>query len=264
MRECASSQVSDQDELILMWRNTGVINVDYRNVRSHRAQTRGVGTRATLALIGAIALASTTTMIGLSTPLGTHGDRSASITHDTATPRELDLNELRDRRSDAWTDNTSRGPAPRSAHTEELHARTYVAPVPLEHISTTWKEHITGSTHRGLDIVVAHGTPIHAVTSGIVVQVGQRYRGFGRTVIIDHGDGYMSLYAHTSRTSARLGEHVLAGDVIAFVGATGNATGAHLHLGVARTRSLNEVLSTWIDPVAWLATHGIFVDQSAQ
>lgn len=81
--------------------------------------------------------------------------------------------------------------------------------------------------HKGIDIVAMVGTPIVASADGEVIFSG-RQRGYGSTVVIDHGD-YMTLYAHASKLIARNGDKVRRGDFIAKVGKTGNARGAHLH-----------------------------------
>jgi murein DD-endopeptidase MepM/ murein hydrolase activator NlpD len=86
----------------------------------------------------------------------------------------------------------------------------------------------TGDFHAGLDQRGAEGTPIHAVTDG-VVKIVHQFNLRGGTVAIDHGQGLQSIYMHQSKLAAKEGDHVAAGDVIGYVGATGRATGAHLH-----------------------------------
>jgi murein DD-endopeptidase MepM/ murein hydrolase activator NlpD len=86
----------------------------------------------------------------------------------------------------------------------------------------------TADFHAGLDQRGATGTPIHAVAGG-VVKIVQNFNLRGGTVAIDHGQGLESIYMHMSKTAANEGEHVKAGDVIGYVGATGRANGPHLH-----------------------------------
>lgn len=85
--------------------------------------------------------------------------------------------------------------------------------------------------HPGLDIAAAEGAPIRAAAPGRIVQVGPD-GGYGNVVVVDHGDGVTSRYAHCSQTFATVGETVAAGDEIAAVGSTGHSTGPHLHFEV--------------------------------
>lgn len=92
----------------------------------------------------------------------------------------------------------------------------------------------TGSvslSHLGTDFRAAEGTPVHAINSGKVAYTGT-LRNFGKTVVIDHGLGVMSVYMHLSDIKARENENVKKGDVIAKSGSTGYALGPHLHLSV--------------------------------
>lgn len=85
--------------------------------------------------------------------------------------------------------------------------------------------------HDGIDISLPYGAPIRAHEDGVVVHAGWR-NGYGLTVIIDHGSGKETLYAHASSLRVREGQVVRAGDVIAAVGTTGRAYGAHLHFEI--------------------------------
>lgn len=85
--------------------------------------------------------------------------------------------------------------------------------------------------HAGIDFGVGYGTVIRAADSGTVIFAGW-YGGYGRAVIIDHGNNLTSLYAHTSAVYVREGEGVQRGQAIAAVGSTGLSTGPHLHFEV--------------------------------
>ena len=85
--------------------------------------------------------------------------------------------------------------------------------------------------HKGLDIAAPQGTPIQPIRPGTVVSAGNR-GGFGNVVVLDHGDGTTSLYAHCHELKVQKGDTVRRGDVIATVGSTGRSTGPHLHLEV--------------------------------
>ncbi len=92
---------------------------------------------------------------------------------------------------------------------------------------------INGSVehHLGLDFDAAVGTEIKAVAAGVVTWNGER-PGYGNVIEIDHGNGYMTRYAHNQKNIAHVGERVHAGQVIARVGQTGRATGPHCHFEV--------------------------------
>lgn len=85
--------------------------------------------------------------------------------------------------------------------------------------------------HSGLDIAAEQGTPVRATASGIV-KIAQWEGGYGKLVVIDHGHGFVTLYAHNSRLVVNPGDRVKRGQVIAYLGSTGAATGPHLHYEV--------------------------------
>lgn len=82
--------------------------------------------------------------------------------------------------------------------------------------------------HTALDIYAPEGKPIVATADGQVINIHHRFFT-GNTIIIDHGQGVMSLYAHLSKFKVKNGQHVKQGDVIGLVGKTGRVTGPHLH-----------------------------------
>lgn len=88
-----------------------------------------------------------------------------------------------------------------------------------------------GAFHPGLDYRGAYGAPIHAAAAGRVSFVGQ-IRGYGKVVEVSHGNGLLTRYAHMSKTMAKVGQEVAAGDVIGAIGSTGRSTGPHLHFEV--------------------------------
>lgn len=85
--------------------------------------------------------------------------------------------------------------------------------------------------HEGIDIAARIGTPIYAAADGIVSQ-SRHEEGYGKLVVIDHGYGYKTYYAHTSKFYVKVGQRVKRGDLVAAVGNTGSSTGAHLHYEV--------------------------------
>ena len=98
------------------------------------------------------------------------------------------------------------------------------------------------SGHLGIDIGAGEGAAIYAADSGVVVFSGWATGGYGNMVMIDHGNGYQTLYAHLSGVAVSCGRSVIQGQVIGFAGSTGMSTGAHLHFEV---RYLGGFISPW-------------------
>ncbi len=88
------------------------------------------------------------------------------------------------------------------------------------------------SGHLGIDIAAATGAPVYASDSGVVVYAAGIGGGYGLMVMIDHGNGFHTLYAHNSQIIVKCGQNVGKGQVIAYAGSTGNSTGPHLHFEV--------------------------------
>jgi murein DD-endopeptidase MepM/ murein hydrolase activator NlpD len=101
------------------------------------------------------------------------------------------------------------------------------------------------ATHSGLDVAAPRGTPVLAMSDGIVLHAGDA-QGYGILVEIDHGDGVVARYAHQDRADVQVGQRVRRGEQIGAVGATGRATGDHLHLELRRGGSA-------VDPAEFLA-----------
>lgn len=102
-----------------------------------------------------------------------------------------------------------------------------------------------GAFHNGLDVGAPHGTKILAAESGTVTRAST-YGTYGKCVIISHGGGLMTLYAHCSGYNVVVGQQVNKGDVIAYVGSTGRSTGNHLHFTVF-------INGTTVDPGKYLS-----------
>jgi murein DD-endopeptidase MepM/ murein hydrolase activator NlpD len=88
------------------------------------------------------------------------------------------------------------------------------------------------SGHLGVDIAAGEGAPVYAADSGVVVFSGWATGGYGYMVMLDHGNGYQTLYAHLSNATAYCGQSVGQGGTIGVAGSTGKSTGAHLHFEV--------------------------------
>jgi len=88
------------------------------------------------------------------------------------------------------------------------------------------------SGHLAIDIGLVAGEPVFASDSGVVVFAGWATGGYGNVVVVDHGTGYQTLYAHLSAVTSGCGQSVVQGQTIGLGGNTGNSTGAHLHFEV--------------------------------
>lgn len=113
-----------------------------------------------------------------------------------------------------------------------------------------------GVLHAGIDVANSIGTPIYAVSDGVVIDAGPT-AGYGMWVKLRHADGTVTLYGHVNTTLVSIGERVMAGDQIATMGNRGFSTGPHLHFEVLLNGSER------IDPVPWLAKRGLSVGNYA-
>jgi murein DD-endopeptidase MepM/ murein hydrolase activator NlpD len=89
-------------------------------------------------------------------------------------------------------------------------------------------------SHEGIDIAAARGTRVRATAPGLVIVAGRGHGAYGRLVVIDHGDGWETRYAHLASIEVRKADRVHRGAVIGQVGRSGNATSSHLHYEVRR------------------------------
>jgi len=89
------------------------------------------------------------------------------------------------------------------------------------------------SRHEGIDLAAPAGTPVRTTADGTVVVTGKDGH-YGRTILIDHGGGFRTRYAHLKRIDTKQGKRVRRGDQIGRVGKSGNASGAHLHYEVLK------------------------------
>ena len=101
-----------------------------------------------------------------------------------------------------------------------------------------------GARHAGLDISARYGSPVEATADGIVV-VAEPDGGYGREILIDHGNGFTTVYGHLSQIRVVVGQEVKRGQIIGAVGMTGKATGPHLHYEV-------RVHNAPVDPIRYL------------
>lgn len=126
----------------------------------------------------------------------------------------------------------------------------WVNPMPGAGVTSCYGQR-WGTLHAGIDLALPSGTPIHAAAAGTVTQAGDASDGYGNSVFIDHGNGYLTHYAHQSRIAVTVGQKVKAGQVIGYEGATGDATGPHLHFEV------HQGMWNQIDPAPFMRARGV-------
>jgi len=119
---------------------------------------------------------------------------------------------------------------------ERLWHGTFINPLPGKEIGTPFGvrriiNKIPKNPHSGVDVTADEGDPVLAPNDGVAVLVDDQFFS-GHSVILDHGQGIYTMFFHLSKINVRYGQAVMKGEVIALVGATGRATGAHLHWGV--------------------------------
>lgn len=115
----------------------------------------------------------------------------------------------------------------------------FSAPLPSLVCSSPFGEQRPGGPHPGLDLAAPTGTPVGSIAPGRVTFAGGA-GDCGLRVVVDHGGGLESRYCHLSRITTSMGAQVGSGEKLGEVGSTGNATGPHLHLEVARGGTLQD------------------------
>ena len=113
----------------------------------------------------------------------------------------------------------------------------FIWPVPGYRNCSRWY----GGSHKGVDICAAAGTPIYASAGGTVTKAGYNRAGagtgYGNSIIISHGNGYTTLYAHCLSLVVHAGQSVKQGQLIGYVGSTGRSSGNHCHFEIRRNGS---------------------------
>lgn len=145
-----------------------------------------------------------------------------------------------------------RGTRLQSGMIGKLGTGTFIWPVPGYKSISRWANLNPGSGfHRGVDIAAPYGTPIYASDSGTVVAVVNMHYSWGNYVQIDHGNGYKTLYAHMSSFAVQLGDTVTQGQVIGYVGNTGNSYGNHCHFEMTYNDVLFSAYDVFPDMPTW-------------
>jgi murein DD-endopeptidase MepM/ murein hydrolase activator NlpD len=110
---------------------------------------------------------------------------------------------------------------------------TFIWPSPKHWLSgTPYRPDIN---HRAIDLAAQLGDAAYATDAGVVVYAGWNDWGYGNLIVLDHGNGWQSLYAHLNGINVSCGQNVGQGDIIGLIGSTGNSTGPHLHFELTNT-----------------------------
>ncbi|MFE9764937.1 M23 family metallopeptidase [Streptomyces sp. NPDC005808] len=147
------------------------------------------------------------------------------------------------------------------AATKAATKAAWVDPVKKYTLSASFAQAGTmwSSTHSGQDFAVVTGTPVVAAHGGTVVKAGPNGAGdgpaYGNAIVIKHGNGTYSQYAHLSKVKVKAGQVVKTGQRIALSGNTGNSSGPHLHFEIRTTANYGSA----VDPVAFLRSKGVTV-----
>ncbi|MET9495125.1 M23 family metallopeptidase [Streptomyces sp. NPDC006552] len=140
---------------------------------------------------------------------------------------------------------------------ERKRLNSFVAPIAGSYVSTGYQASSglwSSGSHTGIDFHAASGTSVHAVGAGTVVEAGWG-GAYGNNIVIKMNDGTYTQYGHLSSLGVSVGQAVTPGQQIGLSGATGNATGPHLHFEARTTPEYGSDM----DPVAYLRSHGVNV-----
>ncbi|MEC7121333.1 MAG: M23 family metallopeptidase, partial [Pseudomonadota bacterium] len=167
---------------------------------------------------------------------GTHEPALGVLEGDSIAYTIEQLSEQAQRRQDSLDRLADSLSDRRPPYAVNLGALLAVEPVPNARLTSAYGYRTMGGRreyHSGVDLAAPTGTPIYATGTGVVVYSGWM-RGYGNFIEIEHGNGYKTRYAHSSRLLVRVGDQIDKNQQIAMVGCTGRCTGPHLHYEILR------------------------------
>ena len=200
--------------------------------------------------------ALTVTAVGLVTAAGVAGIGAgvdSVATRHVAVTGPIDLNDrlLAAQRADRSARSATTPATPAPAKKKPAKPPAWVAPMAKFELSSCFGPR-WGLMHQGIDFAMPAGTVIRAAGAGTVLAAGWSFAGYGISVVIDHGNGYLTHYAHASKVWVRPGQKVKPGQAIAREGSTGDSTGPHLHFEVHKGAMWHQ-----IDPAKFLRARGV-------
>lgn len=151
----------------------------------------------------------------------------------------------------SWTQKDLHGSTPtfeNPLRNSQFHATLFDWPVDSARLSRGFLPRGTKKKkkpHLGIDLAAPRGTPILAAQNGVIIYTGREFKGYGKMIMIENGNGWATLYAHLDKFFVTEGQKVRRGEVIGAMGNTGRSTGSHLHFEIRRQ-------SGPIDPLPFL------------
>ncbi len=224
-------------------------------VAEARRQTRAA--RADQARVEAVVASATTEQRGVATRLAARRDALAAAQREKSSALasiEANQSQIHEEIEDLEAESAALAEQIRQAQQPSSSGSTSTPPVvPIGNGTLGWPVSGPvvsgfgmrwGRMHEGIDITCSTGTPVRAAGNGTVIWASWR-GGYGNAVVIDHGGGLATLYAHNSAFATSVGQTVVRGQVIAYAGSTGNSSGPHVHFEV-------RVNGTAVDPLGYL------------
>jgi murein DD-endopeptidase MepM/ murein hydrolase activator NlpD len=215
-------------------------------------QVVAVATLAGVALIGFVAAALDTTpepgtsSVAVETQRDQAADRANRSVRESETPAAAEAPQTADAPQPSEPAQTEPTPTPEAKKADWV--------LPMEAPISSCFGPRWGTEHQGIDFAGDENTPIHAVGAGEIFAAGWVYTGYGISVVVDHGNGFLTHYAHMNKLNVNPGDHVNPGDIIGWEGSTGDSTGPHLHFEV------HNGMWNQIDPAPWMRDHGVPID----
>ncbi|MFD5842061.1 M23 family metallopeptidase [Streptomyces chartreusis] len=192
--------------------------------------------------------------LGASVVLGAGGAVAAEMTSAPAAPAAVQAQTVAVKQAAAKQAAAKKAPAKKAVVSWVKPVKKYTKSASFAQAGGMWQ-----STHSGQDFAVPTGTQVVAAHGGTVVKAGGNGAGdgpaYGNAIVIKHGNGTFSQYAHLSRIDVKIGQVVKTGQKIAKSGNTGNSSGPHLHFEIRKTANYG----TAIDPVAFLRAKGLSI-----
>jgi murein DD-endopeptidase MepM/ murein hydrolase activator NlpD len=222
-----------------------------KRVTSRSSRTSRLRTRAAVLAVG----------LGASVALGTGVAAAAGTTLDSSAAGTTASALQSQATAQAKAAADAKKAAATTKQTAAKKAASWIDPVKKYTLSASFAQagNMWSSTHSGQDFAVATGTQVMAAHGGTVVKAGGNGAGdgpaYGNAVVIKHGNGTYSQYAHLSRIDVKVGQVVATGQHIALSGSTGNSSGPHLHFEIRTTPNYGSA----VDPVAFLRDKGVTV-----